>query len=408
MGGALLLAVSMLAAACGGTQEGAASASSETPSSTASSGAPAATNTTSSENTATDTVIFGAHVPLSGPLAAGGTQLKDGADAYFKYINDQGGVNGHMIDYKPLNDDYDPQKAVSDVRQLVERDGAVAIVSTLGTSTGLAVLPYLESKGIPYVAPLSGDARLLGVDASQPVFGVAPTGKEMGGSLGTYAVDQLGAKRVAAFYQNDAYGKDGRDGFKDQATAGGAEYVADAPYELSNTDYSAQIRKLRAANPDVVVLYALPSTAGNFLKQAKQQGWTDVQFVADNPMTDPIMVGLAGDALDGLICNFFTAVNGSVNQAVADKEKIIQKYYPDVKGGYYSFQGMAGAMVAVEALKHIDGKVTPENFAKALEQVSIQPDVTAPISYSPSSHTGVTKFGFAKWENGEIKVLSNY
>jgi len=355
-----------------------------------------------------DTVVLGSHVPLTGPLAAGGKQLNAGADAYFQYINAQGGVNGHKIKYIALNDDYDPQKAVADVRQLVEQDHAVGIVSTLGTSTGLAVLPYLESKKVPYVAALSGDARLLGKDASQPVFGVAPTGLAMGGSLGTYAVKQMGAKRVAAFYQNDAYGTDGRDGFKKEATAAGAQYVADAPYELSSTDYSAQIRTLRSANPDVVVLYALPSTAANFLKQAKQQGWTETKFVADNPMTDPIMVGLAGDALNGLIANFFTAVNGDMSPAVKQKEAIIKKYHPDVNGGYYSFQGMVGAMIAVDALKKINGTVTPENFTKALEKVSLDPVVTGPISYSPDRHTGVDKFGFAQWDNGKIKVLSAY
>jgi branched-chain amino acid transport system substrate-binding protein len=281
-------------------------------------------------------------------------------------------------------------------------------VSTLGTSTGLAVMPYLAGKKVPYVAALSGDPRLLGADPSQPVFGLAPTGKEMGGSLGQYAVKTLGAKRVAAFYQNDAYGSDGHDGFQAQATAAGAQYVANAPYELSTTDYSAQIRELRSAHPDVVVLYALPATAANFLKQAKQQGWTDTKFVAPNPMTDPIMVGLAGNALDGLICNFFTSVNGGVSPAVQERENILKKYHPDVAGGYYSFQGMAGAEIAVEALKKIQGEVTPKNFAAALEKVSLDPVVTAPVSYGPNVHTGVQKFGFSQWENGKIKVLSTY
>jgi branched-chain amino acid transport system substrate-binding protein len=354
------------------------------------------------------TVVLGSHVPLSGPLAAGGKQLNAGAEAYFNYINDQGGVNGHRIKYVARNDNYDPQAAVAAVRQLVEQDEAVGIVSNLGTSTGLAVLPYLTGKKIPYVAALSGDPRLLGADASQPVFGLAPPGAAMGGSLGEYAVNTLGAKRVAAFYQNDAYGKDGRDGFEAKAAAAGAEYVADAPHELSTTDYSAQIRELRSADPDVVVLYALPATVANFLKQAKEQGWTDTKFVAPNPMTDPIMVGLAGPALDGLICNFFTSVNGSVSPEVQERESILKKYHPDVDGGYYSFQGMAGAQIAVEALKKINGEVTPKNFAEALESVSVDPVVTGQVSYGPDNHTGVQNFGFAQWENGKIKVLSTY
>ena len=355
-----------------------------------------------------ETVVLGSHVPLTGALADGGNAVKAGAEAYFDYINDQGGVNGIKIDYRPKNDDYDPARALQVVRELVQSDGAVGIVSTLGTSTGLAVAPYLESQKVPYVASLSGDPRLLGTDPSKPVFGIAPTGVEMGGSLGKYAVEQVGAKRVAVFYQNDAYGTDGRDGVREQVEAAGGTYAGDAPYDLGNTDYSAQIRKLRQADPDAVVLYALPATAAAFLTQARDDGWTDVQFMADNPMTDPLMVGLAGDALDGLITNFFTAVNGDMNQDVAKMDAILKKHAPDVTGGYYSYQGMAGAMVAVEALRAIDGDVTKESFAKALETVNFDPKVTAPVEYGPDDHSGANKFGFAEWKNGKIQVLQSY
>lgn len=355
-----------------------------------------------------ETVVLGSHLPLTGALADGGNGVKAGAEAYFEYVNEQGGVDGRKIDYRPKNDDYDPARAVQVVRELVQGDGAVGIVSTLGTSTGLAVAPYLESQGVPYVASLSGDARLLGVDPEKPVFGIAPTGVEMGGSLGKYAVKELGAERVAVFYQNDAYGIDGRDGVREQVEAAGGTYAADAPYDLGNTDFSAQVRKLRESDPDAVVLYALPSTASAFLTQARDDGWDDVQFMANNPMTDPLMVGLAGDALDGLITNFFTAVNGEMNGEVAEMDAILKEHAPDVDGGYYSYQGMAGAMIAVEALRAIEGDVTKESFAKALETVSFDPKVTAPVEYGPDDHTGASEFGFAEWVNGEIKVLESY
>jgi ABC-type branched-subunit amino acid transport system substrate-binding protein len=221
-------------------------------------------------------------------------------------------------------------------------------------------------------------------------------------------VQQLGAKRVATFYQNDAYGTDGRDGVRQGVESAGGQMVAETPYEVSQTDFSSQIRKLQAARPDVVVVYALPTTAAAFLKQAKGRNWNGVEFMADNPMTDPIMQGLGGAALGGLTCNFFTAVNGDVNQQVKAKEEILQRYFPDVQGGYYSFQGMAGAIVAVEALKKIKGDVTPQSFIDALEQVSVDPEVTAPIAYGPNDHKGVSEFGFAVWKNGKIKVIESY
>src|SRR6266568_938636 len=91
-----------------------------------------------------DRILIGAYLPLQGGLAAGASQLRDGADAYFKHVNDQGGIHGRKIEWLVENDSYNPQQTMAIVKKLVDRDGVFALVSTLGTATNLAVLPYLE------------------------------------------------------------------------------------------------------------------------------------------------------------------------------------------------------------------------------------------------------------------------
>src|SRR5665647_812449 len=88
-----------------------------------------------------DKIVIGAFLPLQSGLAAGASQLRDGADAYFKYVNDTGGIHGRKIEWVVENDSYDPQQTMAVAKKLVDRDGVFAIVSTLGTATNLAVLP---------------------------------------------------------------------------------------------------------------------------------------------------------------------------------------------------------------------------------------------------------------------------
>ena len=107
-----------------------------------------------------DKVILGSFLPLQSGLAAGATQMKEGCDAYFKYINGSGGVNGRKIEWIVENDSYNPQQTAAVVKKLVDRDEVFAIVSTLGTVTNLAVLPFLAQRGVPIVNPAGGHMLL--------------------------------------------------------------------------------------------------------------------------------------------------------------------------------------------------------------------------------------------------------
>src|SRR5688572_22038948 len=158
-----------------------------------------------------DKIKLGSYLPLQSGLAAGATQMREGTEAYFKYVNDNGGVHGRKIEWIVENDSYNPQQTVAVVKKLVDRDEVFAIVSTLGTVTNLAVLPFLKQRGVPVINPAGGH-----LDLNKPkdknVFGILPLSSEIGESMADFAVTKLGAKRVAIFFQNDQFGKDQRDG----------------------------------------------------------------------------------------------------------------------------------------------------------------------------------------------------
>ena len=200
-----------------------------------------------------DKVILGSFLPLQSGLAAGATQMKEGCDAYFKYINDLGGVNGRKIEWIVENDSYNPQQTAAVVKKLVDRDEVFAIVSTLGTVTNLAVLPFLAQRGIPIINPAGGH-MLLNKPTDKNVFGILPLSSEIGELMTDFAVTKLGAKRVAIFFQNDQFGKDQRDGAVEALKKHNLQSVAEASYVPSDVDVSAPVVALKQANPDAVIL----------------------------------------------------------------------------------------------------------------------------------------------------------
>src|SRR5690606_19862771 len=140
-------------------------------------------------------IHIGSFLPLQGGLSAGANQYKDGLDAYLKWVNKNGGVNGRKIRISFENDNYNPQQAVSAAKKLVDRDGVFAIVGTLGTTNNLAAIPYLASRGVPLIGPL-GSHPSINTPTERIVFPISPLGTAHGRSLTEFAQKDLGAKTV--------------------------------------------------------------------------------------------------------------------------------------------------------------------------------------------------------------------
>ena len=353
-------------------------------------------------------VVLGSFLPLQSGLAAGATQMKEGCDAYFRYINDQGGVNGRKIEWIVENDSYNPQQTAAVVKKLVDRDEVFAIVSTLGTVTNLAVLPFLRQRGVPIVNPAGGH-MLLNKPTDKNVFGILPLSSEIGESMADYAVSNLGAKRVAIFFQNDQFGKDQRDGAVEALKKRNMEAVAEASYVPSDVDVSAQAVALRQANPDAVILGIIPKHGALFVKEAQRLGWSP-KIVGHNTMADPVVLDLAGaEALEGVYVNLMTAVSTMDKPAVKKANEILAKYYPKTKPGYYPYLGMAGGIIIVEAMKRAGPDLTRVKLISSLESLGhFEPGVVPRVDWSASYHGGPKVFGYAQWRDGKLVVLQGW
>lgn len=352
-----------------------------------------------------DQVTIGAFLPLQSGLAAGAVQVREGANAYIQHVNESGGVNGRQIEWLVENDSYNPQQAVAAARSLVDRDGIFAFVSTLGTVTNLAVLPFLEQRGVPLVGPIVGSPKLLEPE-SEIVFGVLPTGVERGRAIGEYVLQDLGAERVAILYQNDDFGKDPYEGLVEALDEAGKELVAEASYEPNDIDMSSQVARLREANPDVVVLAGIPKPVALFLKTAEQQGWAPT-WVGPSLLADPLFAELGGSAVEGMHIVFDVALPNMPEAEEANR--ILEQYAPETRPGYFAYNGMIGAMLFVEALGKVEGEITREKLVEALESIEgFDSGIFPPITYSQDDHAGVEQFGVAIWKDGQLEVTETW
>ena len=198
---AVPLVVALLAVSCG----------SATPAATAAPATAAATTTTKPiVPGVTDTeVVVGSWGPQDGPAGAYGA-IDRTLDAYFKMINDQGGINGRKIRFIYENDSYQPAKTVAAVKKLVEEDKVFALCGGLGTAHNAAVMDYLVANNVPHVWPATGTTALA-VPLKKNIYAVQLNYTTEATLATQYALDTMGSKQIAVFYQNDAFGKEGLD-----------------------------------------------------------------------------------------------------------------------------------------------------------------------------------------------------
>jgi branched-chain amino acid transport system substrate-binding protein len=355
-----------------------------------------------------DKLTLGSFLPLQSGLAAGASQMKEGTDAYFKYINDQGGVHGRKIEWIVDNDSYNPQQTAAVVKKLVDRDGVFALVSTLGTVTNLAVLPFLAQRGVPVINPAGGHL-LLNKPKDKNVFGILPLSSEIGESMTQFALTKLKVKQVAIFFQNDQFGKDQRDGAVEYLKSRGLQPVSEASYVPSDVDVSAQAVALRQGNPDAVILGVIPKHGALFMKEMQRLGWKS-NVIGHNTMADPVVLDLAGaDVLEGVNVNLMTAVDTMDKPAVKKANEILAKYYPNTKPGYYPYLGMAGAMVVVEAANRAGTDLTRAGLISALESLGrFETGLVPPLDWSTTYHGGPHTFGYAVWKGGKLAVIEGW
>ena len=358
------------------------------------------------------TITIGSTVPITGPASLFGS-VGRGADAYFKYVNAHGGVNGRKIKFIYRDDAYDPAKTVQLTRELVEQDHVFAVFSTIGTDNTIATTDYLNAAKVPQLFAGTGTARVGDNYKSHPwTMGYLPSFRAEGAIYGRAIARTAGAK-VAVLYENSDFGKDMTTGLKNGLGGKQSEIVASQSYEPTDTSIESQMSTLHASGANTLVLNVTPQYAILAYLAAHKFGWHPRIYVSS--------VCISPNVMDIIRANAPELANGSNSIAFVkdptDKvwakdpvvklyRSILGKYAPGAKfEDVYNFYGMAVAYSLVDALRKAGKNPTRASLLKAathLNEVNpfMRPGITistSPTDYYPISKAQLVKYDKVHW-----------
>ncbi|MBW7972309.1 ABC transporter substrate-binding protein [Bradyrhizobium sp. BR 10289] len=363
---------------------------------------------------ASDTEIkVGQTVPFSGPASAYASIGKTQA-AYFKMINDQGGINGRKINLIQYDDAYSPPKAVEQVRKLVESDEVLLTFQIIGTPSNAAVQKYLNSKKVPQLFAATGASKFTDPKNFPWTMGYNPNYFVEGRIYGQYILKEYPNAKVGVLYQNDDLGKDYLNGIKAGLGDKAAKMiVTEASYEVSDPTVDSQILKIKDAGADLFFSATTPKQAAQAIKKIAEIGWHPVQIVDINATSVGAVMKPAGlEAAKGVISvNYGKDPLDPTWKDDAGLKKyfdFMAKYYPDGdKDSNFNTYGYGTAQLLAHVLQQCGDNLTRENVMKqAASLKDVTGDIalpgikanTSPTDYRVNKQLQMMKFNGERWE----------
>ncbi|WP_063686085.1 ABC transporter substrate-binding protein [Bradyrhizobium stylosanthis] len=363
---------------------------------------------------ATDTEIkVGQTMPFSGPASAYSSIGKTQA-AYFKMINDQGGINGRKINLIQYDDAYSPPKAVEQIRKLVESDEVLLTFQIIGTPVNAAVQKYLNAKKVPQLFAATGASRFTDPKNFPWTMGFNPNYFVEGRIYGQYILKEHPNAKIGVLYQNDDLGKDYLNGLKAGLGDKAAKMiVTEASYEVSDPTVDSQVLKIKDAGADLFYSATTPKQAAQAIKKIAEMGWHPVQIVDINATSVGAVLKPAGfDAAKGLISvNYGKEPLDPTWKDDAGMKRyfdFMAKYYPDGdKDSNFNTYGYSTAQLLVHVLKQCGDDLTRENVMKQAASVkdfatdTALPGIkvnTSPTDYRVNKQLQMMKFNGERWE----------
>src|SRR6201992_1404087 len=363
---------------------------------------------------ATDTEIkIGQTVPFSGPASAYASIGKTQA-AYFKMINEQGGVNGRKINLIQYDDAYSPPKAVEQVRKLVESDEVLLTFQIVGTPSNAAVQKYLNGKKVPQLFAATGASKFTDPKNFPWTMGFNPNYFVEGRLYGQYILKEHPNAKVGVLYQNDDLGKDYLNGIKAGLGDKAANMiVAEASYEPTDPTIDSQILQIKDSGADLFFSATTPQQAAQAIKKISELNWHPIQIVAINATSVGAVMKPAGlDASKDVISVNYgkDPLDPSWKDDAGMKRyfDFMAKYYPDGdKDSNFNTYGYSTAQMLVTVLKACGDDLTRENVMK---QAASMKDVTTDIAlpgikantsatdYRVNKQLQMMKFNGERWE----------
>ncbi len=337
----------------------------------------------SAQGVSSSTILIGQSAAQSGPAQELGKEMRAGAEAYFEAINKAGGINGRKIKLISLDDGYEPDKAVANTRKLINDEKVLALFGYVGTPTSNAALPVFTDAKVPFIGAFTG-AQSLRDPFNRYIFNVRASYFDETEDIVGHLVQQ-GIKKIAVFYQNDAYGKAGLAGVERAMKKRMLEIVATGTVERNTVDVAAAVGTLAKSKSDAIIMVSAYKSCAAFIKAMKlagglQQFW-NVSFVGSKALSRELGEDGRGVQISQVMPFPWSGAS-----------PIVYEYQNRIGGpdnySFTSLEGFIAAKVLVEGLKRAGKNPTRESLVDGLASMGKVDLGGFTVNYTPTNHNG--------------------
>ena len=362
----------------------------------------------------TDTDIkIGQTVPYSGPASAFSSYGRV-MTGYFQMLNEKGGINGRKVNLISLDNAFSPPKAIEQTRKLVDDDGVLAEVGTVGTVPNVAVQKYLNQKKVPQVFISAGGRRFNDPQNFPWTVPFYPPFEMEGATFGKFILKNMPNAKIAVLYQNDDYGKDYLTGLKTGLGSDStAKIVAEVSYELSYPTVDSEVLKLKASGADTLIYFTTPKFAAQAIKRLGEVDWHPLHILTSVSASVGAVMQPAGfENSQGILSAAYLKDGADPQWDGDDGMKkfvaFLAKYYPDgnkLDGSVV--YGYAIAQTMVKVLEMCGDNLARENVMRqAANMKDFKPDTllpgisinTSPGDFAPITQLQMMRFKGEKWD----------
>jgi ABC-type branched-subunit amino acid transport system substrate-binding protein len=337
-----------------------------------------------------DQIVFGQAAVLEGPASALGQGMRLGLQAAFNEQNDKGGVHGRKLKLISVDDGYEPDKSIVAVKKLIEEDKVFALVGPVGTPTANAAQPVAQAAKVPYIGPFTG-VMFLRDPKRDNVINIRASYDAETEAWVKHLTEDLKIKKIAIFYQDDAFGRAGLSGFKKAMDSRGMEIAAEATFERNTVAVKSALLTLKRAEPEAVVMVGPYKPCAEFIKLARKTDFNptfvNISFVGAGALAKE----LGPDGKGVIVSQVVPFPWDASLKVVADYQSALKKVDTTAEPEFVSLEGYLVGRLTIAALEKSGANPTREGLLKTIKETGKFDIGGLPMTYGPEKNEGLDK-----------------
>jgi len=337
-----------------------------------------------------ETIVFGQATVLEGPASALGQGMRAGIHAAFDEANKNGGVHGRKLELVSIDDGYEPDKSIAATKKLIEQDKVFALIGAVGTPTAAAAQPIATAAKVPFIGAFTG-AMFLRNTKLENVINIRASYDAETEAWVRHLTEDLKIKKIAIFYQDDAFGRAGLSGFKKAMDKRGMEIAAEGTFERNTVAVKTALLTLKRAEPEAVVMVGPYKPCAEFIKLARKIDFNpvfvNISFVGAGSLAKEL-----GPDGNGVVVSQVVPFPWDMSlKVVADYHAAIKAIDAQAEPGFVSLEGYLVGRLAIAALNKAGKDLTRETLLKTIKDTGRFDIGGLEMTYGPDDNEGLDK-----------------